>query len=398
MIELYDHQVKALDLIRTGSILCGGVGSGKSRTALTYFFTKVCEGYIGINKPGYEKAKKPRDLYIITTAKKRDSGDWEKEFGPFIFEINNIKVKVDSWNNIAKYVNVYGAFFIFDEQRLVGSGKWVRSFYKIAKKNQWILLSATPGDAWKDYIPVFIANGFFHSKWEFYNKHVIRKPYVKWVQIEGYRGIYRLEQLKKQIIVYMDFERKTERHYDDIYVGYDKKLYDVVWKERWNPFEDCPIDEVSKLFSLLRMIPNTDQSRIDACSKLINEVGRCIVFYNFDYELDILRKVCKDLDIKYKEWNGHNHHPLPTGKRWVYLVQYTAGSEGWNCITCNHVIFYSLNYSYKIFEQASGRIDRLNTPYKDLFYYVLKSHAPIDNAISKSLKDKEEFNEKRYLG
>ena len=60
-------------------------------------------------------------------------------------------------------------------------------------------------------------------------------------------------------------------------------------------------------------------------------------------------------------------------------------------------MFFSQNYSFKVMEQAAGRIDRLNTPYTNLYYYHLKTRSGIDLAISRALAEKKQFNETRYL-
>ena len=133
-------------------------------------------------------------------------------------------------------------------------------------------------------------------------------------------------------------------------------------------------------------------------SELFDKHDRAIIFYNYDYELMILRSLAEMKNIKYAEWNGKKHEELPTGEKWLYFVQYTAGAEGWNCITTDTIIFYSQNYSYKMTEQAEGRIDRMNTPYKDLYYYHVRSNAPIDIAILRALKEKRNFNERAFLG
>lgn len=403
MVELYDYQKLAVERLHNGAILCGGVGSGKSRTALTYFVTKVCNGSIQINGEGsYKKMESPKDLYIVTTARKRDTCEWEKECVAFAISSDsdisesNIKLKVDSWNNIAKYVDVENAFFIFDEQRVVGNGSWVKSFIKITKNNEWILLSATPGDTWMDYIPVFIANGFYKNRTEFIKKHVIFNRFVKFPKVEKYVNCGRLVRLRQMTLVPMKRIKKTERHNKDILVEYNKNKMDEAVVDRWNAYEDRPVKDISELCYLMRKIANSDKHRIDAVKKLIEESSKSIIFYNFDYELEILRKVGKQLGVEVAEWNGHKHEPIPKSGKWVYLVQYTAGAEGWNCTETNTIIFYSQNYSYKVMVQAAGRIDRVNTPYSDLYYYHLKSDSAIDRAIDSALKKKKTFNEKAF--
>jgi hypothetical protein len=449
-MELYPHQQDALARMHNGSILAGGTGVGKSITAVAY----------------YVKHEAPKDVFVITTAKKRDSLDWEKEFvRESIYKTKETTVAgvltVDSWNNIDKYTEVENAFFIFDEQRLVGAGSWVKAFLRIAKGNRWILLSATPGDTWMDYLPVFVANGFYKNRTEFKREHVIYSSYTKFPKVERYIGVGRLVRLRNKILVDMPYERHTVRIEKDVLVDYDEKLFNRVVKDRWHVYENRPLRDVSELFSVMRKVVNSDATRLEAVSTLLERHPKLIVFYNFDYELELLRKLgseeptqrpadttsSKELSLSrdmnsssapaatqpstkrsnssvttsttstttsgstslresqslttpsvtIAEWNGHKHEPVPTSERWLYLVQYTAGSEGWNCTETDAMVFYSLTYSYKAFHQAHGRIDRLNTPFKDLFYYVLKSRSAIDVAVAKSLKAKKNFNEREYV-
>ena len=403
-MELRDYQLEAIGKMKNGCILNGGVGSGKSLTSLSYYYLQnggsleflSGKDYIPMSNP-------PKDLYIITTARKRDTFEWEGELSHFLLstheELNKYdnKVIVDSWNNIQKYKDVEDAFFIFDEQRVVGSGAWVKAFLKITKKNQWILLSATPGDTWSDYIPVFIANGFYKNKTEFMREHAVFSRFSKYPKIEKYIGTGRLIRQRREILVDMKFERETVQHHYDIYVEYDNKLYKDVMKRRWDIWNDEPITNAGGLCYALRKIVNSHESRSTKLLELFETHQKMIVFYNFDYELEILKSLYFGEGVIVAEWNGHKHEPTPTGNRWVYLVQYTAGAEGWNCITTDTIVFYSLNYSYKIMHQSAGRIDRLNTPYKDLHYYYLKSRSGIDLAIERALNDKRKFNESSFI-
>lgn len=399
-ISLYDYQLDSVEKMRNGCILCGGVGSGKSRTSLAYYY-KEQGGVLGTEK--YVKMKKPKDLYVITTARKRDTREWEGEFGPFLIttdpetSIYKHKVVVDSWNNIGKYKDVTGAFFIFDEQRVVGYGAWSRTFIKISKANDWILLSATPGDTWQDYIPVFVANGFYKNKREFDREHIVWARFSKYPKIDRYINTGRLIRLRDRILVNMDFDRQTISHHEDVYVKYDISMYKDAGKLRWDPYHNEPIRNASGLCYIWRRIVNSDVSRQIALLELFEDHPKMIVFYNFDYELDILKGLYYGTDVEIAEWNGHKHQPIPQSDSWVYLVQYTAGAEGWNCIKTDTIVFYSQNYSYKVMQQSAGRIDRLNTPFTDLYYFHLKSRSGIDLAISRALKEKKNFNEGRYV-
>jgi len=373
---LRDYQLDAVNKGTNGCIFNGGVGSGKSRTGLYYYFKQNggrlldYENYTPMHNP-------PQDLYIITTAMKRDSCEWDGELANFYIStdptINQYdqKIVIDSWNNIKKYITIRNAFFVFDEDKVTGSGAWVKAFWNIA--------------------------------------HAVFKRYSKWPQIEKYINTGRLIRLRDKILINMDFERLTIPHHMNVYTDYDVETYKKVMKTRWNPYKDEPIAQASVLCGILRQIVNSDESRVDKMLDILETKNTAIIFYNFNYELDILHNVfwnagndteACDYDANNRfevaEWNGHMHQEIPRGNKWVYLVQYTAGCEGWNCITTDTIIFFSQNYSYKVVTQAAGRIDRLNSPYIDLYYYHLKSRASIDIAISRALTSKKEFNAMKW--
>lgn len=387
-MKLYSYQQEAIDKLKSGNILVGGTGAGKSITALAWFYKKVC------NTPYNEV----RPLIIITTAKKRDDKEWEKDICKTGLDFSRIQVSVDSWNNIKKYEKVYGACFLFDEQRLVGSGAWVKAFYKIARKNKWLLLTATPADRWTDYMPVFIANGFYKNKTAFNEEHVEWDRFCKFPKIKAFHNTGKLMKFKRMIEVEMEYKSHAEQIHTDIICDYDAILESKVIKERWDIYKDEPIEQASQLCYILRHICNEDRSRVDKVIELLGGLDKVIIFYNFDYELEILRKLCEDFKYvyEYAEWNGHKHEDIPEGPRWIYLVQYTSGCEGWNCTTCDTIIFYSNNYSYRVMKQASGRIDRVNTPFDKLYYYHLTSNSKIDKQIKLALKNKKKFNERKF--
>lgn len=401
--RLTESQMQAVGLLDTGKILIGRVGSGKSTVSLGYVFRKWGGKSPVLLDETWEFPVNATDLYIITTAKKRDSLEWESEALHYHLSkdpetsCTGRKLVVDSWNNIEKYVAVEGATFIFDEQRVVGYGKWAKSFIKIAKHNDWLLLSATPGDTWHDYVPVFIANGFFKHKTDFEEQHVVWDRFAKYPKVKQYIGTRTLHEYRKRILVDMDDVRGTRRIREERTVEFDRKALKEVNVKRWNPFTDAPIKQASEYVAVVRRIVNSDRSRYEALMAWIEEHPRTIVFYNYDFELEILRGLRWDVPgLTVAEWNGHLHESVPVGDKWVYLVQYTAGAEGWNCVTTDSMVMYSLNYSWRIMEQAEGRIDRMNSPYEELRYLRLVSESAIDGAIRKALDDKQKFNEKAF--
>ena len=395
---LRDYQLDAVSRMKNGCILCGGMGSGKSRTALAYYY-KEQGGHLYFE----DRMPDPKDLYVITTARKRDEKEWELDMAPFLITpetdlaVYDHKVVVDSWNNISKYKEVKDAFFIFDEQRVVGNGTWVKAFLRIAKHNDWILLSATPGDTWSDYIPVFLAHGFYRNRTDFNDQHIVYSRFTTFPKIDKYVGLKRLTRLRDSILVDMDYEKHTITHREYVYVEYDKNAYKDMMVNRWDADKDKPIENASELCYALRKISNSSEDRLNKVMDISEKHRRVIIFYNFDYELELLKELFSETDFEVAEWNGHKHQEIPETPKWVYLVQYTAGAEGWNCLKTDTIIFFSQNYSYKVLTQAMGRIDRLNTPFVDLYFYMLLSKSNIDLAIRAALSKKKKFNERKFV-
>lgn len=393
LIQLKDYQVTAVEKMHNGCVLKGGTGSGKTLTSLVYVYEKIIGGETPVY-PGHTFKKPPVDipLYVITVPKKRDDGDWVGE-GALI----PIRPIVDSWNNIKKYEHITDAVFIFDETKILGYGAWTWSFLRIARNNKWVLLTATPADTWLEYAPLFVANGFYKNKTSFEREHVVWSRYSKYPKVEKYIGVPKLIRFRDSILVNMYFDRDTIQNHKQILCKYDTTTYEILFKDRWDVYNNQPIRDISQLCHLLRRLVNTDESRIKALTNIYRTHKRIIIFYNFNCELDLLRKWCEQINVVFGEWNGQKHDPLPTGIAWVYLCQYTAAQEAWNCIETNCTVFFSQTYSYKALIQSTGRIDRMNTPFTDLYYYHLLSDSPIDNAIQKALAVKENFNESKWL-
>lgn len=365
------HQKLAVRKLHSGAILAGKVGSGKTFTALEFYKEK----YIDL------------PLIVITTAKKRNDADWETEANLLGLEYPT----VDSWNNISNYENRH-AFFIFDEQHASGTGKWAKSFIKIAKKNKWIMLSATPGDRWIDFVPVFIANGLVENKTKFNERYVVYNPNTPFPKIDRYINTFELEAMRHAIVVAMPDKRETVRHKKIVTTEYDRFLYTDVHDNRMSPFTKMPIKNASEYTQVMRKIVSTSPARVLEFKDLVSKFKRSIVFYNYNYELDIILQQLQSLGINTFVYNSKKHDPSPTEGEWCYVVQYSA-AEAWNNISTNRMIFYSPNYSYKVVEQCEGRIDRINTKYKDLYYYTLVSESSIDKSVIKAIKEKRIFNE-----
>ena len=374
--KLYSHQEEALGLLQSGKVLVGGVGSGKSRVGASWALSQA----------------DPKKIVVITTARKRDSLEWEGEFA--VFGVNCDNLTIESWNNVSRFADYTDHVFIFDEQRVVGSGAWVKSFLKISKHNMWILLSATPGDVWLDYVPLFIANGFYRNRTEFSEQHIIWDRFAKYPKVKRYVNTGLLEARRRKILVPMPAERHTRRNRAYISMKYDKEIYESIVKTRVDHWTGEPYKNAGSVCYGLRKCVNSDRSRVDHIRLLAKKHKKLIVFYNFDYERDILLTLHDEFTVA--EWNGHNHEPIPVTDSWVYLVQYTAGAEGWNCVETDTVVFYSLNYSWKVLEQAEGRIDRINTPFTDLRYFYLFSESGIDSAIREAVRKKGVFNERIF--
>ena len=238
--------------------------------------------------------------------------------------------------------------------------------------------------------------GSEEAKWELQKLAELHKQRMSMKQSED-EAYVRHQELRIKEAETRDGKKDRIIKHEDLYAQYDVSQYREILRNRWDVWKNEPIENAGGLCYALRKCVNLDESRQRLVLELAEKHPKIILFYSFDYELEVLKDLGWSPETKLAEWNGHKHEPIPAGERWVYLVNYSAGAEGWNCTQTDTILFYSQHYSYKVMVQASGRIDRLNTPYHDLYYYHLKSRSGIDIAIGRALQEKKTFNENRFV-
>lgn len=375
-VTFKDYQKRAINQMHNGCILCGGVGAGKSLTSL---------GYI-------DKVYPSGTVYIITPARKRNTGEWFDDIRKN--DMDETRFVVDSWNNLSKYKDVKDAFFLFDEQKVSGKGTWAKSLIRIAKSNQWILLSATPGDTYDDYATVLIANGFVRNRTTWYDEYCVTKS-QPFFHIVDHKNKDVIDMMIRRIFIKMDYQSDKKRIERVIPIqarsaGEEKEIL-MTHKA---PGAQMPFTTFAAAIAYVRMNCYDKSKKTEALRKIIEKHKKIIVFYNFLSEKLEIERAAIDANVTINFYNGQRHDPIPDTDEWVYGVQYNSGAEAWNCITTNAMVFYSPNYSYKTMEQAHGRIDRVNSPYECLYYYMLLNELNIDNKVMNALSSKKDFNEK----
>ena len=211
--------------------------------------------------------------------------------------------------------------------------------------------------------------------------------------VSGYHNVASGGKITTENVV--NAENILDNYIVDCY-NLDKKENEVILGEG-KSYIEITFDASYEIGGIIVYI-NTCDGRLRALEGLLRDHDRVIIFYNLDAELEALRAFLDASRVIFAEWNGHKHEDIPRTNKWAYLVQYNSASEGWNCTLTDTIIFFSQNYSYKTMVQAAGRIDRLNTPFKDLWYYHLSSHSSIDLAINRALDKKKKFNENKFVG
>lgn len=124
---------------------------------------------------------------------------------------------------------------------------------------------------------------------------------------------------------------------------------------------------------------------------------RLIVFYNFNAELQELKKICKDLDKPTSEVNGHckDLTAYETEDNSVTLIQYQAGAMGLNLQQANKIIYFTLTDKSELFEQSKKRIHRIGQD-KPCFYYILICKGSVEEVVLDTLKMRKDFTDELF--
>lgn len=397
---LYKLQEKILNKSKENYLFHLGTGTGKTIIALHH----------------YIKYSYPLDLIIIAPAVKVKEGGWDREI-KFVFNelgLEMPKYEVVSYSKLKKYVAKKG-HYIFDECHYIKNSTSLRG--KISKElvkkyaTCFSLLSATPASKWEEWCNYFILWGICKNKTEFYKRYVVmgRQRYgsIEFNTVVGYQNTELLkEHIKRRtskkytvndmvempdlIEQYIEFKCSSE---------YKKIKNDRIMESNGSIIK---LDTISKLYSTLRQQANITD-KLEYLEYIINsnEEDNVLIFYNFNYEKDMIINYLKSKKIKVDYIiNGvTKNYPIKENfeliNNTVTLVQIQAGGTGIELTYINKVVYFSPTYSYQDYIQSIGRAYR-NGQENKVLVYKFKVLNSIETDIWECLERKEDFNERLY--
>lgn len=221
---------------------------------------------------------------------------------------------------------------------------------------------------------------------------------------DPYRNIDRLKsKLREHGAVFMKTEEVLdlpEQNFQIIEVPVSKE-YKEFMKDRIVTVDDVELvgDTVlTKRLYAKQLCGAYNKDKLDAVQDLIQSTNdRIIIFYNFNVELEALKRICSELDRPVSEVNGNVKDLIAyeTRSDSVTLVQYQAGSMGLNLQKSNKIIYFTLTDRSDLFEQSKKRIHRIGQ-YRPCFYYTMICKGSVEESVHNTLQKRMDYTDELF--
>lgn len=270
-----------------------------------------------------------------------------------------------------------------------------------------ILLSGTPTDGKYEFLYSQLRLlGWKITKTAYYNRYIKTElrsyggPMFR--VVTGYKNVSELKaKLKECGAVFAKAEeviklpeKKFIKEYSTVSSDYKKFMKDRVIK-----IDDKELTGDSTLSKRLyaRMLCSAySKDKISRLIDLVNSTSdRVIIFYNFNTELEALRKVLFDRPISIVNGQAKNLKAYENNDNSVTLIQYQAGAMGLNLQKANRIIYFSLPERSELFEQSKARICRIGQE-KQCYYHIMMCRKSVEEKIYECLLMRKDYTDELF--
>ena len=297
---------------------------------------------------------------------------------------------------------------MLDESSMIKNETAKRTKFILSlKPSHTILLSGTPTDGKYEFLYSQLRLlGWKITKTAYYNRYIKTElrsyggPMFR--VVTGYKNVSELKaKLKEYGAVFAKAEeviklpeKKFIKEYSTVSSDYKKFMKDRVIK-----IDDKELTGDSTLSKRLyaRMLCSAySKDKIARLIDLVNSTSdRVIIFYNFNTELEVLRKVLFDRPISIVNGQVKDLKEYENNDNSVTLIQYQAGAMGLNLQKANRIIYFSLPERSELFEQSKARICRIGQE-KQCYYHIMMCHKSVEEKIYECLLMRKDYTDELF--
>ena len=297
---------------------------------------------------------------------------------------------------------------MLDESSMIKNETAKRTKFILSlKPSHTILLSGTPTDGKYEFLYSQLRLlGWKITKTAYYNRYIKTElrsyggPMFR--VVTGYKNVSELKaKLKEYGAVFAKAEEVIKlpektfiKEYSTVSSDYKKFMKDRIIK-----IDDKELTGDSTLSKRLyaRMLCSAySKDKISRLIDLVNSTSdRVIIFYNFNTELEALRKVLFDRPISIVNGQIKDLKAYENNDNSVTLIQYQAGAMGLNLQKANRIIYFSLPERSELFEQSKARICRIGQE-KQCYYHIMMCHKSVEEKIYECLLMRKDYTDELF--